>query len=385
LGPALPFAFDDPLIRIPRSDETAILDLGGALFRGKHAPAHGVTTPHATAQNRREDLSSVSPTGSAPSSSPYRSLLSHSARLHGGSDIRNRLHAAQGYWSKMVTSKEPGANEPVHRFIETNGIRMHVVEQGRGPTVLLCHGFPESWYSWRHQLGSLAAAGFNVVAPDMRGYGQTDRPESIDQYSLLHLIGDLVGLLDALGKETAVIVGHDWGAPVAWYSALLRPDRFRGVAGLSVPFMPRGAVYPSKTFPETADAIFYQSYFQVPGVAETELEEDVHRTISGFLYNASGDAPRHTAKPSAEPAYMVPRNGGMLRSRVAPSSLPSWITEKDIDVYGLIFYRELINASKNAVDRSNHTVPNGTDPLDLVPGNKLPGYDRSVPTERRVG
>jgi pimeloyl-ACP methyl ester carboxylesterase len=233
----------------------------------------------------------------------------------------------------VTTSDEPQANEPVHRFIETNGIRMHVVEQGRGPTVLLCHGFPESWYSWRHQLTSLAAAGFNVVAPDMRGYGQTDRPESIDQYSLLHLIGDLIGLLDALGKETAVVVGHDWGAPVAWYSALLRPDRFRGVAGLSVPFMPRGAVHPSKTFPETADAIFYQSYFQVPGVAEAELEKDVHRTISSFLYNASGDAPRHTAGPSSEPAYMVPRNGGMLTTRVAPSSLPSWITEKDIDVY----------------------------------------------------
>ena len=233
----------------------------------------------------------------------------------------------------VTTSEEPRANEPVHRFIETNGIRMHVVEQGRGPTVLLCHGFPESWYSWRHQLSSLAAAGFNVVAPDMRGYGQTDRPESIDQYSLLHLIGDLIGLLDALGKETAVVVGHDWGAPVAWYSALLRPDRFRGVAGLSVPFMPRGPVYPSKTFPETADAVFYQSYFQAPGVAEAELEEDVHRTISALLCNASGDALPHTAKPSSEPAYMVPRNGGVFGIRVAPNSLPSWITEKDIDVY----------------------------------------------------
>jgi len=152
----------------------------------------------------------------------------------------------------------------------------------------------------------------------------------------MHLIGDLVGLLDALGKETAVIVGHDWGAPVAWYSALLRPDRFRGVAGLSVPFMPRGAVYPSKTFPETADAIFYQSYFQVPGVAETELEEDVHRTISGFLYNASGDSPRHTANQPSEPAYMVPRKGGVLAD---PPSLPAWVTESDIDVYVDAFTR----------------------------------------------
>jgi pimeloyl-ACP methyl ester carboxylesterase len=255
----------------------------------------------------------------------------------------------------VTTSNEPGVKEPIHRFIETNGIRMHVAEQGRGPTVLLCHGFPESWYSWRHQLGFLAAAGFNAVAPDMRGYGQTDRPEKIDQYSLLHLVGDLVGLLDALGKETAVVVGHDWGAPVAWHSALLRPDRFRGVAALSVPFMPRGAVYPSKTFPETADAVFYQSYFQAPGVAETELEEDVHRTISALLCNASGDASRQTAKPSSEPAYMVPRSGGVFGIRVAPNSLPSWINEKDIDVYARQFestgFRGGLNWYRN-IDRN---------------------------------
>src|SRR6202161_1270477 len=103
-----------------------------------------------------------------------------------------------------------------HRFIETNGIRMHLAEQGTGPLVLLCHGFPESWYSWRHQIGALADAGFHVVAPDMRGYGQTEAPEAIDQYTMLHLVGDMVGVLDALGEATAVIVGHDWGGPVAW-------------------------------------------------------------------------------------------------------------------------------------------------------------------------
>src|ERR1700753_3236010 len=106
-------------------------------------------------------------------------------------------------------SKETRMAETTHRLIETNGIRMHLAEQGAGPLVLLCHGFPESWYSWRHQLGALAAAGFHAVAPDMRGYGQTDRPEEIDQYTLPHLIGDMVGLLDALGASTAVIAGHD--------------------------------------------------------------------------------------------------------------------------------------------------------------------------------
>jgi len=151
-----------------------------------------------------------------------------------------------------------------HREVATNGIRMHIAESGAGPLVVLCHGFPESWYSWRHQLTALAEAGFHAVAPDMRGYGQTQSPEEIDQYSLFHLVGDMVGLLDALGAETAVIVGHDWGAPVAWHAALLRPDRFRAVVGLSVPFVPRRPARPTSMMPQTEDALFYQLYFQPP-------------------------------------------------------------------------------------------------------------------------
>src|SRR5438477_7300732 len=180
-----------------------------------------------------------------------------------------------------------------HRTIDTNGIRMHVAEQGSGPAVVLCHGFPESWYSWRHQLPALAAAGFHAVAPDMRGYGQSDRPDAIDQYTLFHLMGDMVGLLDALGAETAVIVGHDWGAPVAWHSALLRPDRFRAVIGLSVPFRPRVLVRPTSAMPQNDDELFYQLYFQTPGVAEAELEHDIRLTMRTYLYSLSGDAPRH--------------------------------------------------------------------------------------------
>lgn len=191
-----------------------------------------------------------------------------------------------------------------HSVVETNGIRMHMAECGAGPLVLLCHGFPESWYSWRHQLQALAEAGFHAVAPDMRGYGQTDCPEQIDQYTLLHLVGDMIGLLDALGAETAVIAGHDWGAPVAWHAALLRPDRFRGVIGLSVPLTPRRSVRPTTIMPQTEDAIFYQLYFQTPGVAEAELEGDVRLSIRSLLFSASGDAPRredeeHLAAKSA--------------------------------------------------------------------------------------
>src|SRR5216684_5956295 len=186
-------------------------------------------------------------------------------------------------------------SEIKHRTVETNGIHMHIAESGAGPLVVLCHGFPESWYSWRHQLHALAEAGFYAIAPDMRGYGQTDRPEQLDRYTLLHLVGDVVGLLDALGAETAVIVGHDWGAPVAWHAALLRPDRFRGVIGLSVPFVPRRPVRPTSMMPQTDDAIFYQLYFQQPGVAEAELERDVRMTLRRLLYSASGDAPRGNA------------------------------------------------------------------------------------------
>src|SRR5213595_2177999 len=184
-----------------------------------------------------------------------------------------------------------------HRTVETNGIRMHIAEQGEGPLVVMCHGFPESWYSWRHQLSALAAAGFHAVAPDMRGYGQTDRPEAIDQYTLLHLVGDMVGLVDALGVESAVIAGHDWGAPVAWHAALLRPDRFRGVVGLSVPFRPRGSVRPTTGMPRTDDAIFYQLYFQDPGVAEAELERDVRDTMRRVLFGGSADARRDPLAP----------------------------------------------------------------------------------------
>jgi epoxide hydrolase A/B len=219
-----------------------------------------------------------------------------------------------------------------HRIVETNGIRMHIAEQGTGPLVVLCHGFPESWYSWRHQLAALADAGFHAVAPDMRGYGQTDRPAQIDQYTLLHLVGDIVGLLDALGEPSAVIAGHDWGAPVAWHAALLRPDRFRGVIGLSVPFRPRGSVRPTTVMPQTDDALFYQLYFQEPGVAEAELERNVRTTMRSVAWAASGDGP-HGDRSNSGGVGMVPKGGGFLSGMVAPPTLPPWLTEADIDFY----------------------------------------------------
>lgn len=205
---------------------------------------------------------------------------------------------------------------------------MHVAQMGTGPLVLLCHGWPESWYSWRHQLKALAAAGYCAVAPDMRGYGRTDKPEAIDQYTLFHLTGDMVGVVDALGFKESVIIGHDWGAPVAWHSALFRPDIFRAVVGLSVPFRPRGDVRPTSVMPQTDSAVFYQLYFQEPGVAEAELEKDVRHSLRTTMLGGGT-----TVQADSTSVGMLPRAGGWLASRQPPNDLPSWITETDVDVY----------------------------------------------------
>jgi pimeloyl-ACP methyl ester carboxylesterase len=283
--------------------------------------------------------------------------------------------------------------EVTHRTVDTNGIHMHLAEAGTGPLVLLCHGFPESWYSWRHQLAGLAEAGFQAVAPDMRGYGQTDRPDAIDQYTLLHLVGDMVGLVDTLGAEQAVIAGHDWGAPVAWHAALLRPDRFRGVIGLSVPYRPRGSVRPTTVMPQTDDAVFYQLYFQTPGVAEAELEQHVRQAIRRMLYSISGDTPPREGSVTAAGAVgMVRRNGGFLDGMMDPAVLPSWLTEADVDFYAGEFartgFRGGLNWYRN-IDRNWELLAPFAGALVKVPALyiagdrdavvRFPGMDRLIP------
>jgi epoxide hydrolase A/B len=227
-----------------------------------------------------------------------------------------------------------------HRTIEANGLRIHFAEAGEGPVIVLCHGFPESWYSWRAQLQALAEAGYHAVAPDMRGYGRSGQPEELEKYTLPHLVGDMVAVLDALGADTAVIAGHDMGAQLAWRAALLRPDRFRAVIGLSVPFVPQRPARPTTTMPQTADALFYQLYFQPPGVAEAELERAPRDSILRLLYSASGEGPRRSDRVSADlPAGMVARNGGYLTGTERPSTLPPWLSEADIDFYAAEFLR----------------------------------------------
>src|SRR3954447_7308521 len=226
-----------------------------------------------------------------------------------------------------------------HREIHVNGLRMHVAECGEGPLVVLLHGFPESWYSWRHQLAALAGAGFRAVAPDQRGYGGTTRPEAIDRYTQLDLVGDVVGLVAALGEQRAIVVGHDWGAPVAWHTALLRPDLVAGVAGLSVPFIPRMPQSPMAGWREAFGDRFYQVYFQEPGVAERALEADVRETTRRFLIGASRDRPARDGGAGRLPAGVRPPGGGFLDVLRAIDALPEWLTREDLDFYVREFSR----------------------------------------------
>jgi pimeloyl-ACP methyl ester carboxylesterase len=224
--------------------------------------------------------------------------------------------------------------EIVHRTVVTNGIDMHIAEAGNGPLVVLCHGFPELWYSWRHQLPALAEAGYRVVAPDQRGYGRTDAPAAVEDYDIVHLNDDMVGLLDALGEEQAVFVGHDWGAPVVWTLAQRAPERVRAVVGMSVPASPRGPMSPIELMRQLfTDTFFYILYFQEPGVADAELGADARRSLRAFLYTISGDSPADAWK-------VLPKEGtGLLDSLTDTDTPPAWLTADDLETMVVEFSR----------------------------------------------
>ncbi len=214
------------------------------------------------------------------------------------------------------------------RRVATNSIELNIAEQGEGPLVLLLHGFPESWYSWRHQFAPLANAGFHVVAPHMRGYGKSDRPHEIEAYTQVEVMADIAGLVPTLGYETAVVIGHDWGAPTAWGCALHYPDLFTAVGALSVPFSPRAENPPMATLRELFKGqFFYQLYFQEPGVAEAEFEADLRLALKKFLYMASGDADSTTTLLMRGP------DDDLLSGLEVPEVLPGWLTEADLDFY----------------------------------------------------
>ena len=223
------------------------------------------------------------------------------------------------------SQKYPNINQ---RRVETNGISLNIAEQGEGPLVLMLHGFPESWYSWRHQFSALAEAGYHAVAPDMRGYGDSDKPFEIEAYNQVEVVNDIIGLIPALGYETAVVFGHDWGAPTAWSCALNHPDKVSAVGALSVPFRPRGDSPPLATLKAIfKDRFFYQLYFQEPGKAETELEKDPALTIRKFYHMASGEM--NTSLLSEKPA-----DADLLSDLPDPGTeMGPWISEEDVSFY----------------------------------------------------
>ncbi|GGX59255.1 alpha/beta fold hydrolase [Streptomyces minutiscleroticus] len=236
------------------------------------------------------------------------------------------------------------AAETTHRTVSSPAGRIHLVEQGSGPLVLLVHGFPESWYSWRHQLPALAAAGYRAVAVDVRGYGRSSRPAAVDAYRMLELVEDNVSVVRALGEEPAVVVGHDWGATIAAHCALLRPEVFRAVGLLSVPYTPPGGPRPGEVFARTGgDEEFYVSYFQQPGRAEAEIEPDVRGWLAGFYAALSADT---MPAPGAPDPHFV-GGGGTLRDRFPAGRLPAWLGEEDLDVYAGEFERTGLTGALN--------------------------------------
>ena len=220
-----------------------------------------------------------------------------------------------------------------HHTLSVNDIHLHVAEQGPAgedaPLVLLVHGWPELSHAWRHQIGALAAAGYHVIAPDMRGFGRSDCPAEVADYDIMHLVGDLVALVAAAGKRQAVVVGHDWGANIAWQAVLFRPDVFRAVACLSVPFRPRSPAPPLRMLRATGQTGFYWLYFQQPGVAEAEFERDPAETLRRILFSGSGAAPPRNAG-SAGAGLLTVGEGGFLAHTVNPEVLPPWLTEADL-------------------------------------------------------
>ena len=224
-----------------------------------------------------------------------------------------------------------------HKFVNTNGIRMRLHEAGTGFPVVMCHGFPEIWYSWRHQIRALAASGFRAIAPDQRGYGETECPPQIEAYTQKQLVADMVGMLDALGIDKCVIVGHDWGGMVAWNAAMMAPDRIERVIGVNTPFIPRSPIKPTEVMRAMAAGGFhYILYFQNPGVAEAELGRDVRRSLRGFYQDPAGFNPAQARK--APPGVFGPAGGGLL-DRLPDRPHGKFLSDQDFEVFVKAFER----------------------------------------------
>jgi pimeloyl-ACP methyl ester carboxylesterase len=219
------------------------------------------------------------------------------------------------------------SERPDFKIVEANGIRLRVALSGAGPLVVLVHGFPESWYSWRHQIPALAAAGYRVAAPDVRGYGGSNKPRAIKAYAIKEMCADVAGLIGALGESQAILVGHDWGAPIVWNTALFHPEKVRAVAGLSVPHTHGPAPRIRVLRKIYKDRFFYQIYFQKPGVAEAELEADVRTSLRKIYYWGSGEGIKAGVRGATSP------DARLLDELPDPDPFPAWLTAADLDYY----------------------------------------------------
>jgi pimeloyl-ACP methyl ester carboxylesterase len=272
--------------------------------------------------------------------------------------------------------KQPTEAQPKLRFIKSNGIKLRIAEMGKGPLVILVHGWPESWYSWRHQLPAIAAAGYRAVAPDMRGYGKSDKPEAVEDYDIQHLTADLAGIVDALGEKQAILIGHDWGAIVSWQAMLFYPQRFKALVAMSVPYGGRPAQSLIQSLRQSrGDNFYYILYFQEPGAAEKEFDADP-RAILSRLY-LSPDSPREA------PVVTDPKRaaGGWIPRLGAPKGLPSWLTQADLDYYVGEFkqagFRGGINYYRN-FHRNWETTPQFADAKITAPVLFLAGDKDTV-------
>jgi pimeloyl-ACP methyl ester carboxylesterase len=265
------------------------------------------------------------------------------------------------------------------RVIETNGVRLHTVEAGESgaPVVVLAHGFPELAYSWRHQIPALAAAGYHVLAPDQRGYGRSTRPADIGAYNVADLSADLIGLLDDVGADKGVFIGHDWGAQVAWGSAQLHPDRLAAVVGLSVPPVPRAQMPPTQAFRAIfGENFFYMLYFQEPGAADAELDADPAKTLRRVIFGqgAPGDQ-------AAAMRMLRPGPEGLIGRIPEPDGLPSWISADELDHYVAEFSRTGFTGGLNwyrNMDRNWEIQGDLTSAAIAVPAMFIGGTDDLV-------
>jgi pimeloyl-ACP methyl ester carboxylesterase len=230
-----------------------------------------------------------------------------------------------------------------HRFATINGIKYHYAEAGKGKLIVLLHGFPELWYSWRHQLVALSKKGYRVVAPDLRGFGETEATSQVEDYSLFNYAKDIKELIDYLGEENAVIIGHDWGANIGWLLPLIYPSKVKALVGLSIPY------YPEPRDPEqikkwSKGKFSFPAYFEKKGAVEAEFEANPKEFFKRFFYGLSGNA----AKDLIDTLFLKkPETAKLLDGFPEPVELPNWITDKDVEYYSNAFSKKGMAAALN--------------------------------------